>query len=152
MFGGCGGEYKDDPGNPSQTAPADTTPAPVTTPPPETTPTQPEPAPEPKPRTVPEGETQGDEEEIRSEAVFTGTGGALAPRQIQVPAFIAVRVILTSGDGADYSLEINGQRLFVGHARKTDQLELDGLLPQKRYVGKGPQGDVVISATAEPGP
>ena len=32
------------------------------------------------------------------------------------------------------------------------EIELDGLLPEKRYVGKSPQGDVVVSATAEPGP
>ena len=36
----------------------------------------------------------GDEEPIRSEAVFTGRGGELGPRVVRVPAFIAIRVIL----------------------------------------------------------
>lgn len=152
MFVGCGSNDADKPGNPSVTAPAETVPAPVTTPPPETTTPEPEKEPDAEPRTVPEEELQGDEEAIRSEAVFTGKGGELTPRKIAVPAFIAIRVILRNGDGGSYSIEINGQRLIVGHAKRTGELELDGLLPQKKYMGRSPQGDVVISATAEPGP
>lgn len=152
MFGGCGGDGADEPANPAPAAPVETAPAPVTTPPPETTTSVPEKEPVPEPRTVPEEELQGDEEAIRSEAVFTGKGGKLTPSKIEVPAFIAIRVILRNGDGGSYSIEINGQRLIVGHAKRTDELKLDGLLPQKKYVGESPQGDIVISATAEPGP
>ena len=153
LLGGCGGDDEESSGTPSETLPAATLPEPVTAPPPETTRRE-EPAQDPdrEPRTVPEEEQQGDEEAIRSEAVFTGRGGKLGPREIRVPAFIAIRVILRNGDGGSYSMEIDGQRLIVGHAKRTDEAKLDGLLPQKRYVGKSPQGDVVISATAEPGP
>lgn len=130
-------------------------PTPVTTPPPETTATSEEPDPDAEPRTVPADEQQGDEEPIRSEAVFTGRSGRLTPREVRVPAFIAVRVILRSTDaGRDqaYSLRIGGKRLAIGHTRPIDEAELDGLLPNKAYEGKSPHGNVRIVATAEPGP
>ena len=104
---------------------------------------------------VPEPQAQGDEEEIRSEAVFTGRGGRLTPREVRVPAFIAVRVILRGADASraqGYSLTIGGTRLFVGHTRKVDDAKLDGLLPGRSYRGRSPQGNVRIVASAEPGP
>ena len=150
---GCGGDDEPDTDPPAQTAPAETTRAPVTTPPPETTIDEsPKPDPQREPRTVPEEELQGDEEPIRSEAVFTGRGGKLTPSRVRVPAFIAIRVILRSGDGGSYSLQIEGNRLSVGSGQQTDELKLPGLLPQKSYRGTGPQGDVRIEASAEPGP
>jgi hypothetical protein len=154
MFSGCGGDDEDEAGAPTQTTPAATAPAPVTTPPPETTITQ-ETDPDLEPRTVPPEEQQGDEEPIRSEAVFTGRGGRLTPREIRVPPFIAIRVILRAVDaGVDqsYSLTIGGKRLAIGHARPDDEVALDGLLPDESYEGKGPQGNVRVVASAEPGP
>jgi hypothetical protein len=154
MFTACGDD-EEDADRPAETTPTVSTPPPVTTPPPETTGTSKEPDPQSEPRTVPPEELQGDEEPIRSEAVFTGKGGRLTPREIRVPAFIAIRVILRSVDaGADqaYSLKIGGGRLAIGHARAVDELELDGLLPDESYEGKSPQGNVRVVASAEPGP
>ena len=154
MFTGCGGDDEEEADRPAETTPVATAPAPVTTPPPETTVT-PQPDPDLEPRTVPPEEQQGDEEPIRSEAVFTGKGGRLTPREIRVPAFIAIRVILRAVDAGpeqSYSLQIGGSRLAIGHARPVDELELDGLLPDETYVGKSPQGNVRIVASAEPGP
>jgi hypothetical protein len=154
MFTACGDD-DDDGDRPSETTPTATAPAPVTTPPPETTAPEEDQDPDTEPRTVPPEEQQGDEEAIRSEAVFTGKGGRLTPREIRVPAFIAIRVILRSTDvGRDqgYSLEIGGGRLAIGHARSVDELELDGLLPDEAYEGKSPQGNVRVVASAEPGP
>jgi hypothetical protein len=129
----------------------------LTTPPPETTPSKGEPKDDPdaEPRTVPPEEQQGDEEPIRSEAVFTGRGGRLAPRVVRVPAYIAIRVILRSPDaGRDqgYTLTIGGKRLAIGHETALAEAELAGLLPNKSYTGRSPQGNVRIEATAEPGP
>ena len=154
MFTACGDD-DEDADRPAETTPTVSTPPPVTTPPPETTGTSKEPDPQSEPRPVPPEELQGDEEPIRSEAVFTGKGGRLTPREIRVPAFIAIRVILRSTDvGRDqgYSLEIGGGRLAIGHARSVDELELDGLLPDEAYEGKSPQGNVRVVASAEPGP
>lgn len=151
LLGGCGDE-EPEPDPPAQTAPRESVPQPVTAPPPETTATRAEPDPQEEPLTVPEEELQGDEEPIRSEAVFTGRNGKLTPSRVRVPAFIAIRVILRNGDGGNYSLRIDGKLLAVGHARRTDELDLPGLLPQRSYVGKGPQGNVRIEASAEPGP
>lgn len=154
MFTACGGD-DDDAEPPAETTPTVSAPPPVTTPPPETTDTTKAPDPDTEPRTVPPEEQQGDEEPIRSEAVFTGEGGRLTPREIRVPPFIAIRVILRSVDaGRDrgYSLAIGGSRLAIGHARAVDELELDGLLPNESYEGRSPQGNVRVVASAEPGP
>jgi hypothetical protein len=148
----CGGDDEDSE-PPAETAPATTAPPPVTTPPPEA------PGrrgggddPDTEPRTVPP-EEQGDEEPIRSEAVFTGTGGRLTPREVRVPAFIAIRVILRSTDDRVYTLRIGGSELTIGAAgRRVAELELDGLLPDEAYRGKSPQGNVRVVASAEPGP
>jgi hypothetical protein len=154
---GCGGDDDEADAPPADTVPAQTVPEPVTTPPPETEPgkAKPDRDPDAEPRTVPPEEQQGDEEPIRSEAVFTGRDGKLTPRVIQVPAFIAVRVILRSTDASrdqSYSLTIGGQRLAIGHTRGTDEAELPGLLPDKAYEGRSPQGNVRVVASAEPGP
>ena len=150
MFSACGGD-DDESDTTVETTPTATVPAPVTTPPPET----PEPTEKPdkheEPRTVPPEEQQGDEEAIRSEAVFTGRGGRLTPREVRVPAFIAIRVILRSTDQGPYSLTIGGTRLSI-EGNTTDELELDGLLPNKSYAGRSPQGNVRVVASAEPGP
>jgi hypothetical protein len=150
---GCGGDDEDD--STAETVPTTTAPAPVTTPPPEVPTNEGEKDPDEEPRTVPPEEQQGDEEPIRSEAVFTGAGGRLTPREIRVPAFIAIRVILRSSDvGRDqsYTLTIGGSRLAIGHERRVAELELDGLLPDESYEGRSPQGNVRVVASAEPGP
>ena len=153
---GCGGDDEDEP-TPAATVPTQPVPAPVTTPPPETTPAEKKPKPDPdtEPRTVPMEEQQGDEEPIRSEAVFTGAGGKLTPRVVRVPPFIAIRVILRGTDAGreqGYTLVIGGQRLAIGHERAVHEANLAGLLPNKAYSGRSPQGNVRIEATAEPGP
>jgi hypothetical protein len=152
MLTACGDE-EEDTEPPAQTAPTTSAPAPVTTPPPEVPGTDGGKDPDAEPRTVPPEEQQGDEEPIRSEAVFTGTGGRLTPRAIRVPAFIAIRVILRSTDDRIYSLRIGGSRLTIGDAgRSVAELELDGLLPGESYKGRSPQGNVRVVASAEPGP
>ena len=156
LVAGCGGDDEDEPDRPATAPPAATSPAPpVTTPPPETTVTPDERDPQAEPRTVPPEEQQGDEEPIRSEAVFTGKGGRLTPRVVRVPAYIAVRVILRSPDAGReqaYVLEIGGERLAIGHVQALAEAELPGLPPGRAYKGRSPQGDVRIVATAEPGP
>ena len=151
MFAACGGD-DEDPDRPAETTPTTTAPPPVTTPPPETTVPDKGPDPDSEPRTVPPEEQQGDEEPIRSEAVFTGRSGRLTPPEIRVPAFIAIRVILRSTDGQAYSLTIGGERLAIGSGRDVDEVDLDGLLPNRAYAGKSPQGNVRVEASAEPGP
>jgi hypothetical protein len=151
---GCGSDDEEET-TPAATVPTETIPEPVTTPPPETAPAgdkKPERDPDMEPRTVPEEEQQGDEEPIRSEAVFTGTGGRLSPRVVRVPPFIAVRVILRSTGDGGYTLTIGDRRLAIGGGRTTAEADLPGLLPNKSYPGTSPQGNVRIEATAEPGP
>ena len=154
MFAACGDD-EEDTEPPAQTAPTTSASPPVTTPPPEVPGTKGGNDPDAEPRTVPPEEQQGDEEPIRSEAVFTGRNGGLTPRAIRVPAFIAIRVLLRSTDAGreqSYSLDIGGKRLAIGHTATVDEVELDGLLPGESYKGRSPQGNVRVVASAEPGP
>jgi len=150
MFTACGSDGEEaDTVETTATTPVS---PPVTTPPPEAKTPDKGKDPDEEPRTVPPEEQQGDEEPIRSEAVFTGKGGHLTPSEIRVPAFIAIRVILRSSDDGSYSLQIHGQRLEIGAGTATDELDLDGLLPDESYKGTSPQGNVRVVASAEPGP
>jgi hypothetical protein len=117
------------------------------------------PEPEPKPPATDETSPEdapggaGDEEAIGIDAEFSGRGGKLTPRVVKVPPFIAVTVKLTSTDGRDYQLQIAGQRLTVGAARKTDSVRLAGLHQGGVYRGRLAGGGTVrIEASAEPGP
>ena len=156
MSTGCGGDDDEDDPQPAATVPAHTVPDPVTTPPPETTtPGLKEDDARTETTPIPPQEEQGDEEPIRSEAVFSGSGGKLEPSVIRVPPYIAVRVVLRASDASrdqSYSMTIGGRRLAIGHTRSTDEVELPGLLPNKAYRGRSPQGDVRVVASAEPGP
>ena len=86
----------------------------------------------------------GDEEAIRSPAMFTGRGGKITPRVVRVPPFLAIRAELRSADGRRYSIRFGKQVLNSGKS-----IELDGLRAGERVKGSG---GVVIEATAEPGP
>ena len=153
-LGACGGDDEPAESTTVETTPGWTPYAPVTTPPPETTVREDKPKdPDLEPRTVPQEEQEGDEEAIRSEAVFTGRDGRLTPRVIRVPAFIAIRVILRSPRAdEDYRLTIGGEQLAIGHGRAVDEAKLAGLPPNKAYSGTSPQGGVRVVASAEPGP
>jgi hypothetical protein len=130
-----GTESENEPADPNATAPEPKEPATQTT----------------SPEDEPGG--AGDEEPIGIDATFTGRGGKLSPRVVQVPPFIAVTVTLVSADGADYQLQIAGQRLTAGSGRKRDTVRLAGLRQGASYRGRLAGGGTVrIDASAEPGP
>jgi hypothetical protein len=94
----------------------------------------------------------GDETPISTQALFTGRGGKITPRKVEVPPFIAVTVVLRSADGKTYSIEVPGHGIATnGRA----QLKLPGLRAEHRYVIKNKSGTpatLIIEANAEPGP
>ena len=96
----------------------------------------------------------GDEEPIRSDAIFTGGGGRITPRTIRVAPYIAVRIELRSADGAAYGLACGSRTLRVDGEVSSAQTRLAGRLPGERLVCR-PLGDhngVAVDPSAEPGP
>jgi hypothetical protein len=96
----------------------------------------------------------GDEEPARSQALLTGRAGAIRPRIVRVPPFIAIRVELRSADGRAYELRLGARRLRAGGQLGSASTTFAGLRPGKALIGRGVGGanDVRIEATAEPGP
>ena len=96
------------------------------------------------------GGEDGGSEPVRAEALVTGRGGRFTPRLVRVPPYIAVRLVVRSGDGADYQLKVGSE--VASTEGPGTAAELDGLPPGERYVARGNAGRVVIEASAEPGP
>jgi hypothetical protein len=96
----------------------------------------------------------GDEEAARTQALFTGTGGRVSPTVIRVPAYIAIRVELRSGDGGSYGLRFGGRTLGADRDARSKSASFAGLRPGKALVGQpvGGGNGVRVEATAEPGP
>jgi hypothetical protein len=95
----------------------------------------------------------GDEEPIRTPALFKGVAGRVTPSKVRVPPFVSIQVVLESADAGDYGLTVGGQTLRVTGAKRQASALLDGLRPDKSYRGKVDGGGAVtIVASAEPGP
>jgi hypothetical protein len=96
----------------------------------------------------------GDEEPARSQALFTGRGGQIKPTVVRVPAYIAIRVELRSGDGRAYGLRFGNRTLRVDNTVGSRTSDFSGLRPGKALVGEpvGGGNRVRVEATAEPGP
>jgi hypothetical protein len=96
----------------------------------------------------------GDEEPARTLALFTGENGRITPRVVRVPAYIAIRVELRSGDGKQYGLSFDGTTIRVRGGLGSVSTTFEGLRPGAKLVGTptGAAGTVRIEATAEPGP
>jgi hypothetical protein len=155
---GCGGDDEDEPssGTTTEQTVEQTTDG-------ETTTTEVDPETETLPNDgdgngVETGEEQqggaGDEIPAQTLALFTAKDGAITPRVVRVPAFIAIRVELRSGDGGSYSLTFGDKKIQVPGELSSASTTFDGLRPGEKLVGTptGASGKVRIEATAEPGP
>jgi hypothetical protein len=167
FLAGCGGDDEDS-ADEAQRPPAATEPAPTETEPAptetesETGEAEPPAAPDeeaespgealPSPEDQPGG--AGDEEPARSLALFSGEDGRIAPRTVRVPAYISIRVELSSEDGQEYGLTFEGETIRVSGGLASVSTTIDGLRPGESVIGTptGPGNRVRVEATAEPGP
>jgi hypothetical protein len=162
---GCGGDDEEQAATTETRPPPTAEPAPTATEETETegqaeteaTDTEPEPAPgDAEPPESPEDQPggAGDEEPARSLALFRGEDGRITPRTVRVPAFISIRVELSSEDGEEYGLTFEGETIRVGGGLGSVSTTIDGLRPGEAVVGTptGLGNRVRIEATAEPGP
>jgi hypothetical protein len=154
LLAGCGG---DDEGG-DRTATAQTVTSPATATETETTETVSVPTEQTEARTGTSPEDQpggaGDEEPARSQALFTGSGGKVRPTVVRVPAYIAIRIELRSGDGDTYALRFGNRTLRVDRSVGSFSASFSGLRPGKALTGEpvGRGNRVRVEATAEPGP
>jgi hypothetical protein len=118
------------------------------TPPAPTTPTGTSTSPESQPGGA------GDETPIATQALFTGNGGEITPATIQVPPFIAVKVVLHSADGGSYAIDVAHHQLSADSSNPTVVVELSGLRAGQRYAVDvvGAPERLSIVASGEPGP
>ena len=111
---------------------------------------------EPEVITMPEDRPggAGDEEPARSLVQLTGRGGRITPRVVRVPAFISIRVELTSADSRPYALRFGKRTLDTGGVTSSVSRSFAGLRPGRKLLGRpvGEGNAVRIEATAEPGP
>ena len=162
---GCGGDDEEQAGTTETGPPPTAEPAPTATEETEETETEeteteveeePEPTETSEPPASPEDQPggAGDEEPARSLALFSGEDGRITPRTIRVPAFISIRVELSSEDGEEYGLTFEGETIRVSGGLASVSTTIDGLRPGESVVGTptGPGNRVRIEATAEPGP
>ncbi len=94
----------------------------------------------------------GDEVPAGTQALITGEGGKLSPRSISVPPFIAVKVVLESADGVEYAIGAGKRQIKAGGEIRSAAATFPGLKTGERLTLTGPDGSVVITANAEPGP
>jgi hypothetical protein len=161
---GCGGDDEEPAPTTEAQPPPTAEPAPTATeetgPEPEEEPAETEVEPEPgddaEPPVSPEDQPggAGDEEPARSLALFSGEGGRITPGTIRVPAFISIRVELSSEDGREYGLTFGSETIRVSSGLGSVSTTIDGLRPGESVVGTpaGAGNRVRIEATAEPGP
>jgi hypothetical protein len=156
LIAGCGGggkEHAKASAPDTATSPATTATSPTTT---ERTETATAPAGRTQTTTSPEGRQggAGDEQPAYSQALFTGRGGRLTPAVVRVPAYIAIRIELRSGDGGSYGLRFAGRTLRASRDTGSTSASLAGLRPGKELIGEpvGGGNQVRVEATAVPGP
>jgi hypothetical protein len=96
----------------------------------------------------------GDEQPAYSQALFTGRGGRVTPAVIRVPAYIAIRIELRSGDGGSYALRFAGRTIRASRDTGSTTASFSGLRPGKELTGEpvGGSNQVRVEATAAPGP
>ena len=73
---------------------------------------------------------------------------------MRVPAFISIRVELTSADSRPYALRFGKRTLDTGGVTSSVSRSFPGLRPGRALVGRpvGEGNAVRVEATAEPGP
>jgi hypothetical protein len=146
---GCGGGDE-----PDQTAAPTATPPPPATPSPSATPTPTESAqslPSVSPEDQPGG--AGDENEAaRVPVEFTVTDGAITPRQIAVPAFLALELIVHNKASQQVVVRFEGAEPLTVAPGETGRARLEGRKKGSYVVDAGSAGQAVLITGAKPGP
>jgi hypothetical protein len=95
----------------------------------------------------------GGSQRVRVPATFTLRGGALTPREVSIPAFLAVQVSVAAADGRSHTVTIAAERSYrlVVPAGKRASILLPGQAPG-RYAVRSGGARAVLAVGGEPGP
>jgi hypothetical protein len=150
---GCGGGDEEQTSAPSTPAPAPSAateaPAGTATATPSPTATE-QPLPSVSPEDQPGG--AGDEEAIRVPAEFTLTGGGITPRQIAVPAFLSIELIVHNKSAQQAVVRLEGAKPLTVAPGETARIRLEGRKKGSYVVDAGPAGQALLVTGAKPGP
>ena len=147
---GCGDDDQDQTAAPtttfSSTATATAAPTATATPTPTPTPTAtPTPA-----EDQPGG--AGDEEEARVPVRYRVTPKGISPRQVSVPAFLALELIVDSYLAEPFVVRLDGAPPLEVGAGRTARMDLEGRRPGTYRIEFGDAGQALLVTGAEPGP
>jgi hypothetical protein len=108
------------------------------------------PAPQTRPAETP---AAGGSQSVRVPATFTLRGGTLSPREVSIPAFLAVQVSVAAADGRTHTVTIDAERTYrlVVPAGKRASIQLPGQAPG-RYAVRSGGARAVLAVGGEPGP
>jgi hypothetical protein len=150
---GCGSDGDD--AAPTATPPpvAAETPTETATPTPDPTPTR-TPTPTPSRTASPEDQPggAGDEEEARVPVRYRVTPKGISPRQVSVPAFLALELIVDSYLAEPFVVRLEGAPPLEVGAGRTARMDLEGRRPGTYRIEFGDAGQALLVTGAEPGP
>jgi len=109
--------------------------------------------PAPAPVAPAEPPAAGGSQRVRVPATFTLRGGTLTPREVSIPAFLAVQVSVAAVDGRAHTVTIAADRAYrlVVPAGKRASILLPGQVPG-RYAVRSGAARAVLAVGGEPGP
>lgn len=98
----------------------------------------------------------GDEQPARTEITLVADGGSLSPKNIQVAAYLQVRIKLQSGDGKAHKLTMklpDGEReIEVSQGEGSVVVDLPGLRPGSYTITSEAGARSRLRAVTNPGP
>ena len=150
---GCGSDGEEAAQSPTPDPVVTATPSATATPTASATPTAtatPAPTKTPGPEDQPGG--AGDEEEARVPVRFRVTPKGITPRQVSVPAFLALELIVDSYLAEPFVVRLEGAPPLDVGAGRTARMDLEGRRPGRYRIDFGESGQALLVTGAEPGP
>jgi hypothetical protein len=94
----------------------------------------------------------GDEEEARVPVRFTVRDGAVEPRKVSVPGFLALELIVTNESFEPVVARLEGVEPLTANPGETARMRIEGRRPGRYPIDFGSAGQALLITGVEPGP